>query len=124
VTDGESEMELLIEGYAFGKITLGGRTFTSDLIVFPDGRIRNDWWREQGHVLVPNDISAVLEAAPRILIVGAGASGMMAVSNAVHERCRERGIRVEVYFTSEAVVRYNEIVSPGATVAACFHLTC
>jgi len=117
-------MELRIDGYSFGKMTVSGREVTSDLILYPDGRIQDDWWREQGHSLLPGDIATMLEAAPEKLIIGTGASGLMRVSESVLELCEEHGIGVEAWRTAEAAERFNEAAEAGLSVAACFHLTC
>lgn len=45
-----------IERYSFGSISVGGRSYTSDLIVLPD-RIVADWWR-------PTTASAAPPASP------------------------------------------------------------
>ncbi len=113
-----------IDGYTFGRMRIAGRTFTSDLVVHSNGRIEGGWWRAAGHRLAPADISDVIETAPRLLVVGTGAAGMMKVEVRVLELCAERGIEVVVCRTGEAVERYNGAVSDGIEVAACFHLTC
>ncbi len=117
-------MKLIIDGYSFGRMTIGGREFTSDLILHPDGHIQDNWLRAQGHSLLPGDITTVLDAAPEKLVIGTGASGMMRVSDIVVELCRDRGIEVEVCRTAVAIKRFNEAAEAGTVVAACFHLTC
>lgn len=117
-------MKLRIDGYSFGRMTVGGREFTSDLILHPDGRIQDHWRRDQGHNLLSDDISTVLNAAPEKLIIGTGASGMMRVTESVVELCKNRGIEVEICRTAKAVTRFNEATEAGTVVAACFHLTC
>ena len=37
-----------IDSFNFGAITIEGRTFTTDVIVFPD-RVNDDWRREEEH---------------------------------------------------------------------------
>jgi hypothetical protein len=113
-----------IDRYSFGRMSIEGREYTSDLIIHADGRIQDSWWRAEGHRLVPDDIGAVLDSAPAQLVVGTGADGLMRVSSSVLESCQERGIEVEACPTAEAVRRYNRAAEQGAAVAACFHLTC
>ncbi len=96
----------------------------SDLIIHPDGRIQDNWWRAQGHKLFPDDIIPVLDAAPEKLVIGTGDFGLMRVSKSVMELCEKRGIAVEACCTAEAVVRFNRDTEARKTVAACFHLTC
>ena len=117
-------MKLRIDEYSFGKMTVGGKEFTSDLIIYQDGRIQGDWWRAQGHHLFPDDITTVLDAGPEKLVIGTGAMGLMSVSESVLDLCEKRGIEVEACRTAVAVKRFNEAAVAGTTVAACFHLTC
>lgn len=117
-------IKLRIDHYTFGRITVNGRKFTSDIIIHANGRVQDNWWRKKGHELVPEDIGTLLDNPPRRLIIGTGSSGLMLVSERVMELCRERGIEVESFSTPEAVQRFNEFAEKGASVAACFHLTC
>ncbi|NIQ07644.1 MAG: hypothetical protein GWO20_18580, partial [Candidatus Korarchaeota archaeon] len=60
-------------------IVINGRRYTSDVIVFPD-RVRDSWWRREGHRLHVEDIEgAVQEEKPEVLVVGTGYSGLMKV---------------------------------------------
>ena len=117
-------MNIRIERYSFGRIIIGGKEFTSDLILYPDGRIQDNWWRVQGHSLGPDDITRVLDAAPEKLIIGTGASSMMRVSESVVELCKNRGIEVEICRTDVAMTKFNEAMEAGTLVAACLHLAC
>jgi hypothetical protein len=113
-----------ITAYSFGSMTVGGETITSDLIILPDGTIQKNWWRQEGHNLVPDDVPGLLDAAPDVIVVGTGASAGMSVSDGVLEECRERGIEVRAMPTAEAVKEYNAGLKADARVGACFHLTC
>ena len=116
--------KLRINGYSFGRMTIGGREFTSDLILYPDGRIQDNWWRELGHNLIPSDITMVLDMVPEKLVIGTGANGLMNVSESVVALCERRGIKIETCPTAAAVMRFNEATEAGTSVAGCFHLTC
>ena len=105
-------------------MTISGKEFRSDLIIHPDGRIQDSWWRAQGHNLAPDDIRDVLDTAPEKLIIGTGASGLMSVSRNMMEWCEKHGVEVEVSRTAESVTRFNETAKTGTSIAACFHLTC
>ena len=117
-------MNLTIESYDFGKMTVSGKEFTSDLILYPNGRIQDYWWRKQGHNLILDDIADLIDTSPDILVIGTGANGMMDVSENLRKVCNKRGIDVEACPTAEAVTRFNQAVESGKKVAACFHLTC
>lgn len=117
-------MKLIIDGYSFGRMTVGGKEFTSDLIIYQDGRIKSDWWREQGHNLLPEDIAMILDSGPEMLVIGTGAMGLMKVSEALFNMCERHGIEVKVSRTASAVKQFNNAKKEGKIVAACFHLTC
>jgi len=54
---------MMIEHYSFGKITIDGQTYTSDLIIYP-GKIDTSWWRKEGHNLQVEDLKDVLIDSP------------------------------------------------------------
>ena len=58
-----------IDHYEFGRIVVDGRQETRDLIVLPD-RVVRDWWRQDGHALVVDDLGEVLDELPTHLVVG------------------------------------------------------
>ena len=111
-----------IEACDFGTITIDGRTFTRDLKIV-GGRVVPNWWRVEGHVLLPADIEDILAASPEVLVVGTGMPGMMSVSREVRRLLAERGIELVVKPTREACDAFNNIVDTRGTAFAA-HLTC
>ncbi len=69
----------MIEKCNFGKIVVEGRTYDSDLWIFPDRRVQDSWWRKDGHRLRREDISALIATRPEILVVGTGIYGRMRI---------------------------------------------
>ena len=105
-----------IHGYRFGRVVIDGTEITSlDEVV-------HDWWRQDGHGLVLEDLDHVLAELPERLVVGTGAYGRMRPDPGTLETLRARGVDVEVLPTAEAVSRYAEL-DPLRTAAA-LHLTC
>jgi len=45
----------MIEHYEFGHIVIRGKSYSSDVIIYPD-HVDSDWWREEGHRLSPVDL--------------------------------------------------------------------
>jgi len=113
----------LIEDYAFGRITIDGRRYGSDVIIYPD-RVEDTWWRREGHRLQVQDLSDVFAARPEVLVVGQGKPGLMSVPESTREAVAERGIELVVARTPEACRRYNELLLEGRRVVAALHLTC
>ena len=113
---------MTIEDYAFGRIRIAGRTYTSDVLVFPD-RVEASWWRKEGHRLVPGDLAEVVAASPEVLVVGTGALGVMRVPEETVAWLRAQGIDVRWAKTGEAIGIFNELAKTRKAVAA-LHLTC
>jgi len=113
-----------IEAYSFGSITVNGMTIQSDLIIFPDGTVKQNWWRRQGHHLIFSDISDLLDAVLDTLVIGTGDSGRMSLSDDLLKECQARGIEVRAMPTADAVDEYNRSLKADGKVGACFHLTC
>lgn len=111
-----------IEAYDFGSITIDGKTYTRDLIICPE-RIRTDWWRREGHSLVPEDLEPVIGLEPGVLIIGCGRDGRLTVPGETRDWIERRGIELIDLPTREACDRYNELASESRVIAG-LHLTC
>ncbi len=72
------------------------------------------------------DILDIIEANPRILIVGTGYSGLMRVAEGLAEEMERLGISMQAMPSKNAVAKFNELVEKhGADdVAFAIHLTC
>lgn len=117
--------EMVVEHYSFGRITIDGKTYTSDVIIYP-GRVDSSWWRKEGHNLQTVDLSEVIQDKPQIMVIGTGAYGVMSVSKDALSYLKSEGIEVHVAETGKAVDLFNRLqkVENGKTVIAALHLTC
>jgi hypothetical protein len=113
----------MINDFSFGHMTIDGKAFNSDLIVCPDGRIQESWWRKSGHVLDVEDITELIGSAPEVIIAGTGAYGVLKPADELPGLLVEKGIEFMAVPTGEAVKLYNEL-SEVKRVGGCFHLTC
>ena len=110
----------MIEDYSFGRIVIDGKTYTSDVIIFPD-RVKDGWWRKDGHNLSVEDLGEVIEFGPKTLVVGTGSSGIMRVKEETREFLESKGIEVIVKKTKEACDILNSL---DTNAVGAFHLTC
>jgi hypothetical protein len=113
-----------VESYHFGQVTIAGQSHDRDVIILPD-RVLSGWWRPKGHVLHPEDLAAVFEAAPDTLVVGLGAHSRVQITAQTRQALQAAGIRLLALPTEKACQAYNELLEsrPG-TVAAALHLSC
>ncbi len=116
----------MITSYAFGKMTIGTRSFSSDLIIFPDSSILDNWYRRSGHLLEMADLKSLVDEKPDLIITGTGAYGKMALAPGLEAELDSLGIEIRVMDTPEAVALYNKLIRDDASksLSACFHLTC
>jgi hypothetical protein len=112
----------MIESYSFGYIVIDGKSYTSDVIIFPN-RVEDNWWRRRGHRLAPEDLKGVLAEEARILVVGTGRTGLMRVPPETLEYLTSRGFEVIVEKTGDAYQTYNRLAQQGPVIAA-LHLSC
>ena len=113
----------MIEHYRFGVMRIGGRSYHHDLKIIAGG-ISADWYRKQGHLVLPEDIADILLAAPSVLVIGQGRLGFMQIADAVREALAEQRINLIAQPTAEAVKAFNQNQHKGLDVAGAFHLTC
>ena len=112
----------MIDSYSFGRMVIDGKTYTSDVILYPD-KVDDSWWRKSGHLLQKEDLRDVIQYNPEILIVGTGAYGLMKILDEAKQFLEAEGIELISEETKEAYKIYNELKERKKVVAA-FHLTC
>ena len=119
-----------IDSFDFGRITITGKTYTSDVLIFPDGRVQDQWWRARGHLLSREDLIPLLDTDPAEIVVGTGVNGRMRPAPGLVAALAAEGVRLTLLPNAAARTEYNQRVkrtTRGATdqrLAACFHLTC
>jgi len=111
-----------IDSYHFGEIVINGKSYSSDVVIFP-AKVINNWWRKTGHELCLEDIAEVITENPEVLVVGTGASGLMKVLPEVEQVTQAREIKLIVETTDNACNTYNQLSHSQRTVAA-LHITC
>jgi hypothetical protein len=113
-----------IQHYKFGQITINGQTFASDVVIFPD-RVEKNWWRSDGHRLIPSDLPSLPEEKPEILVIGQGIYGCMEISEVFIKYVKDLHIELLAGRTDHAIEIYNNKWSMGnRKLIAAIHLTC
>jgi hypothetical protein len=118
----EKNGEEMIDSYEFGIIVINGKLYSSDVIIYPD-RVKDDWWRKEGHQLNIDDLEDVTEENPDLIVVGKGNPGLMTVPPQTEEYIKSKGIKLIVQTTQEACRTYNRLCC-SKKVIALLHLTC
>jgi hypothetical protein len=111
-----------ITHYSFGKVVIDGKTYTSDVVIYPD-RVDSSWWRKEGHSLDPEDLKEIINEKPDILVIGTGNMGVMRVPEKTIEFIKSKDIKPLIEKTGKAVEIYGKTRKDKKVIAA-FHLTC
>lgn len=115
----------MIESAVFGNMTIDGKPYSTDLIIFPDGHVEDGWRRTSGHLLLPDDILGLIDTAPDLIVIGTGIHGRMRLDARLTPFLEQRGIRLIAAPNVKAVAAYNEEQGKkGVRIGAGFHLTC
>ena len=105
-------------------MVIGDHTYRSDVIVYPDGRVADNWWRASGHRMAVADIQDLLATKPDVIVAGTGIYGRMRVVSEVHDLLADRKIELVAMRTKMAAKEFNRLLQTSQSVAGCFHLTC
>jgi hypothetical protein len=112
-----------IDHYEFGRVRIGDKTVTSDIIVFPE-HFEDHWWRKQGHELAVEDLASVTAFKPEVLVVGTGYFGRMQVPQTTEDFLAGFGVQLLALPTSDAIKKFNTLQRQCAAIVGAFHLTC
>jgi len=113
----------VINFFEFGSMDIDGRRYTSDLIIYPDGRVQDGWRRSRGHVLTREDVQTLADAGAEMIIAGTGIHGRMQPEPGLERILGKMGIQFKAGRNDQAVAWYNQHLIKGK-VGACFHLSC
>jgi hypothetical protein len=111
-----------IDSYSFGEMVIEGKSYDSDVIIYPE-KVDSSWWRKAGHRVELEDLAAILAANPEVLIIGTGYMGLMKVPEELRKELIKKNIELYIEDSRRAVELFNSIHTKRRTIAA-FHLTC
>lgn len=116
------EQTMNIDSYSFGRMVIDGKTYQSDLIIYPE-KVESSWRRKEGHLLQSEDLKTVTASNPEVLIIGTGYFGLMKLPDELRNELLGRNLELYVEKSSHAAEIFNAIHTKRKAVAA-FHLTC
>ncbi len=122
-------MKPKIKETSFGKITVGDKGYTHDIVIGLDRQVRK---REKklskkiygtSHTISLAEAQDVYETGAKRLIVGTGQYGLVNLSDEARAFFEVQGCRVILKPTPEALEIWNRTKGKGETVGL-FHITC
>jgi hypothetical protein len=110
-----------IDSTKFGEITIDGRTYYSDMIVWWDGRTE---YRPKSHRFGLDEWAALVKKGPQAVIIGTGQSGVVKIDEKVLELAKSQHIELWCEPSPRAVQLFNAFVGQGKKAVAVIHVTC
>ncbi len=116
-----------IDGTCFGSITVEGSTLEHDILIRLSGEVVKRKKKLSkavygtSHILSREEAEFVYEKGAALLIVGSGQEDSVRLSHEARAYLEERGCRVELRSTPEAVRAWNGAKGPAVGL---FHVTC
>jgi len=106
----------LIEAYGSEGIRVGGRLFTTGLIVTPE-RLIEDWGPSDPAGLDGGHLQALIDLEPEVVVLGTGPIQLFPEAS-VYFPVLQLGIGLEIMDTGAACRTYNILMAEGRRVAA------
>lgn len=120
----------MIEEYYFGSITINRRTYNHDVEVRWEGEVLK-WWKRESHLVNIEDVQRAMDQNPDTIVIGTGEMGAAKVTENCQNFITQKGIKLIIDKTEEAVKTFNIIRSAAENeegrqnwVIGLFHLTC
>jgi len=120
-------MKPKIDKTNFGSITIAGEKFENDIIIRLNGKVEKRKKKLSkevygtSHVVSLAEAEFVYEDGAARVIIGAGQSGMLKLSDEAAAFFTKKKCSVELYATPEAIRSWNEAKGPAIGL---FHITC
>ena len=114
---------MTVEFKSFGTLIVNEKEYSSDIIIYPDGKIQDSWQRKEDHKLSAEDIIDLIALKPKIIITGTGKYGILKPDEELRDILQQKGIEFLAYPLRKAVRVYNKLYGEDK-IGACFHLTC
>ncbi len=124
----------MIEKCSPGMVIIDGKEYTSDLLVVPPSPVEADegrqtllidrivcpWKRKADLVVTLADLTEIIPAWPKVLIIGTGFSDQMKLVQEVRTVLSNRNINVIAFPTDQACEAYNEMAASAKTACALY----
>ena len=120
-------MRPVIDGTAFGSITIDGVDFGHDVLIRLDGQVKKRKKKLSkaiygtSHTISLDEARHVYEEGAERLIIGTGQYGLVGLSDEAVDYFERHGCRVDLLPSPEAMGAWN--TAQGAVIGL-FHVTC
>lgn len=116
-----------VNSFNFGSIVIDDKQYDYDVVVLPDGAVKE---REASkakfgdHAIKRSEVEELARTNPETMLVGTGTDGLARVSADAETYARQANLNLIVLPSSEAIKKLNQLADEGKRVAALIHITC
>ncbi|MBI2671750.1 hypothetical protein HYX16_02345 [Candidatus Woesearchaeota archaeon] len=105
-----------IQEFKLGSFIVDSKHFIGNIKIV-ENKIRY-WDRPEDYVLEMHEIESVLKLAPKIIVIGTGAGGLLKVSDAIRQRILRNNIEMVVDKTQNVITLINNLSKEKKKFAA------
>ncbi|MEM7821353.1 MAG: MTH938/NDUFAF3 family protein [Candidatus Aenigmatarchaeota archaeon] len=113
----------MIDSSEFGFIVVDRKKYNHDVIVTYKGKVKR-CELEKRHLFSEKEFLMLLNENPEVIVIGTGQYGECKVSEKILKMVEERGIKIIIKETKEAIIEFNELMEAGKKPVAYIHVTC
>jgi hypothetical protein len=116
-----------VDSFRFGSIVIGGTKYGRDILMLPDGAVRQrkgGFWKFGSHVFKKEEIAELLRANPEVVVLGTGTNARAKLAFEAELLIKEADVELMAVPSREAVVKLNQLMAEGKRVSALIHITC
>ena len=116
-----------VEGLSFGSITVGGKKYRRDVILLPDGTVKQrkgGFWMFGSHSFKKSELEELSKAGAEEIVIGTGTNSKARLSNEAISYAGQSRLQLHTLPSYKAVPEFNNLVEVGKKVAAIIHITC
>ena len=116
-----------INSFSFGSIIIEGKKYGRDILLFPDGVVRErkgGFWKFGSHSIKKSEIEELVKANPEVVIVGTGTSARAKIAPDAESLVKEANLELVQLPSHQAIERLNQLAEEGKRIAALIHITC
>ncbi len=116
-----------IDSFSFGSIVVDGKKYRKDLILLPDGKVKQrkgGFWMFGDHNIKREEIEELFGTGAQVAVVGIGTISRARVSDEAQKYMAEKNLDLSILPSRDAVEKWNQTLGQGKKVAALIHITC
>jgi hypothetical protein len=116
-----------IHSFNFGFIVVDGKQYVCDVLILPDGTVREreaSKARLGSHTITWSDVARIANERPEFIVIGTGTSALAKLSEDAGINLRQANLNLVVLPSPQAVEKFNQLTDEGKRVAALIHITC